>query len=478
MYRDRHFHRNGRWHKNENAEPNPPVGPSISNVVATPSDTTATVEWNVSPSANGRVDYGTDVGYGLSTTQETSYLSFHSQDISDLEPGTLYYYRIVSAKSDGGQSVYESTFTTTGAVAAAVYGSAMNGDDKGNLEIGTTWGGIIAHRFRASSSSAPSYLIWPCRTGTGGYSNGTGGSFRIGIQADDGTANHYPTGTFLTSTDVVPGNPGSTERYLRTDFTGAPSLTANQLYHVVFQNIDAAPNSNWVSVNCMYKTGSAYSPRQPAFEDTDFGVSWRGPAWTPNTSHHPHFDLTLADGTHEGNAYGTGPFDVDQRITGTTQMVRERFTVSGGDKTVTEVYVRVSRLSGSGDLTIRLENDSGVLIEEQAVAGSGIPIGAYRTMNSTGGEWVGYTFATPRTLTSGTTYRLRVSCAAGSTYYARPIRWRTFHHTGTDYMRSRYFVDGTNATYGGAEFTTNSGSSWTGFYAFLPQDLQFYFVTS
>lgn len=477
MYRDRHFNRTGKWHKTRDAFV-PPTPPVISNVVVDQiTNTGARISWSVAPNANGRVDYGTDVGYGSSTTQEAGFLPNHIQTISGLTLGTLYYFRIVSAKADGGQAIYESTFTTTGAVLTTpnIYGSGMVGDDKGNLEIGTTWGGIIAHRFRASSSSAPSYLIWPCRTGPGGYSNGTGGTIRIGVRADDGSSSHYPVSGWLTYTDVVPGNPGATERFLRTNFSGAPSLTAGQLYHVVFQNIDGAPNSNWVSVNCMYKP-NPYTPRHPAFFDADFGIAWRGPAWTPNNSHTPHYDLTLADGTHEGNAYGTGAFDVDQQIVGTSSMVRERFTVSGGSKVVTGVYVRVSRLSGTGNLTIRLEDDSGNLIDQKTdVVGSGIPIGTYRTINSTGGEWVGYTFSTPRTLTNGQTYRLRVSGTSGSTYYARPIRWKTFHHTGTDWMRSRYFPDGTNATYGGAEFTTNGGGSWTGFYAWLPQDLQFYF---
>jgi hypothetical protein len=358
----------------------------------------------------------------------------------------------------------------------------MRGDGKGNAEIGRGWGDI-ALRFRASSSSAPRYLIWPARTGSGGYSGGDGGTIRIGIMADDGSAQHHPDGKWLTFTDVRPGNPGSDERFLRTNFSGAPALVAGRLYHVVFRNISPDPNADWVSVNNMTMTDSyGDSPRHPAFPNADLEFLREGPSdWKAmdwkEFYYTPHFDLALADGTHEGNAYGFADPNYDRLISGTTQMVRERFTVSGGDRVVTEAYVSIARQSGTGDVTIRLEDDSGARIDSITVSGSHLraaPAGERRPQQ----EWIGGAFDSAHTLSNGKTYRLRVHSAPGSTYFARPLFSRNRAHTGDDYMRSRHFEDGASSTYGGGEYTTDGGASWDGMYHnSLPQDLQFYFVT-
>jgi len=378
----------------------------------------------------------------------------------------------------------ESAPTPTPAPTAtepSIYGSAVRGDGKGNAEIGRGWGDI-ALRFRASSSSAPTYLMWSCRTGSGGYSGGNGGTIRIGIMADDGSAQHHPDGKWLTYTDVKPGNPGSDERSLRTAFSSAPSLVAGQLYHVVFRNISPDPYADWVSVNNLTLNDSYtdYSPRQPAFADVDLEFLRGGPSdWRAMDSkasyYTPFFDLALADGAHEGNAYGFADPKYDRLISGTTQMVRERFTVSGSDKTVTEAYVSIARQSGAGDVTIRLEDGSGAMIDSITVSGSHISPsspGDRRPQQ----EWVGGAFASTHTLSKGKTYRLRISCASGSTYFARPVFWEQGFQNGSP-PQSWHFPDGSSSKYGGGEYTTNGGGSWDGMYQHsLSQDLQFYFV--
>ena len=96
------------------------------------------------------------------------------------------------------------------------------------------------------------------------------------------------------------------------------------------------------------------------------------------------------------------------------------------------------------------------------------------------GDWVGGAFATSHTLTNGSTYRLRISCAAGSTYWARTIRWQEF---GMDpnWFDSWHFEDGIDGQrlgrdqHGSAEYTTN-GTTWSNAYNWLPVDWQFYFT--
>ena len=484
MFRDRHFHRTGRWHKADDVvPPNPAPGPVISNVVETPSATSATVAWDVAPDANGQVEYGTTQAYGSLTTYEPSYLPAHSQTLTGLVEGTTYYYQIKSTAANGGTSYLAGSFVTTGATLdAGIYGSAVGVDNKSNAEIGSGWG-HISFRFRAGTSSAPATLRWTRRTGSG-YSAGTGGTIRIGIQGDDGTADHFPDNTYLTYTDQNPGNPGSDEEWYLTTFVGAPSLTAGTLYHVVFQNISADEYADYVSVNLANTQydGSVPSPRHPAWPDTDMGFLRKGPsAWETYYSHPyfytPFYDLALADGTHHGNAYGFADYHYDRYIAGTTSMVRERFTVSGGDKTVTSAYVRLARLSGSGAVSIRLEDDSGTEIETLSVDGSGLTAGTFGDPNDPYHQWVGGAFTSSHVLTNAATYRLRIACASGSTYYTRPVFWEQGFQNGTTPLSWR-FPDGISTNYGGGEYTTNSGGTWTAMYGSLLQDLQFYFTTT
>jgi len=83
----------------------------------------ATVTWSTSRAANSFVKYGTTSGsYGNevgSSTQETS----HSIKISNLSPGTKYYYKVLWTDEDGNQGTSsEYNFTTN----AAPYVSAVS----------------------------------------------------------------------------------------------------------------------------------------------------------------------------------------------------------------------------------------------------------------------------------------------------------------------------------------------------------------
>lgn len=95
------------------------TGASISGVTeGTPTTTGVAISWNVTPGAQGQIEYDTNSGapYASSSTLETSLLTFHSQTLSALTPGTVYYYRIraVDASSVVSYSS-EGSFTTASA---------------------------------------------------------------------------------------------------------------------------------------------------------------------------------------------------------------------------------------------------------------------------------------------------------------------------------------------------------------------------
>lgn len=86
-------------------------GVTISNVT----ETSFRVSWSLDEGATGQIEYGTTAAYGSTTINEPSYLTFHSQLISGLTAGTLYYFNITGEDAAGNQIVgVQRTQTTAG----------------------------------------------------------------------------------------------------------------------------------------------------------------------------------------------------------------------------------------------------------------------------------------------------------------------------------------------------------------------------
>ncbi len=98
--------------------PSDTTPPTISNVVTTNiTNSSANIQWNLSEGGTGQVEYGTTVNYGSVSVLETGFLTFHSQTISNLTPGTLYHYKIKSKDAANNTAISEDkTFTTTGGI--------------------------------------------------------------------------------------------------------------------------------------------------------------------------------------------------------------------------------------------------------------------------------------------------------------------------------------------------------------------------
>jgi hypothetical protein len=72
------------------------------------------VIWDLSEFATGQVEYGTTTGYGQLSKKETSFnYNHHEQLLSNLTPGALYHYRIISTDQSGNTTTSaDFTFTT------------------------------------------------------------------------------------------------------------------------------------------------------------------------------------------------------------------------------------------------------------------------------------------------------------------------------------------------------------------------------
>ena len=165
------------------------------------------------------------------------------------------------------------------------------------------------------------------------------------MRPDDGTAAHAPSGTVLASTTIRTGNPVSIGYLPLVTFSSPATLTAGSLYHIVFRNVDPSPTVNYVSIDSLYVYGTTLVPRQPGLSDLDWGQMMNsGSGWTTRANFTPILDLGYANGVHGGMGYMEVWVRGYQRISGASLKVRELFTVSGADRTVS----RVATVSSGG----------------------------------------------------------------------------------------------------------------------------------
>jgi hypothetical protein len=338
-----------------------------------------------------------------------------------------------------------------------IYGTGMGYDAKGNIPI--TLNQKMAYRFKASTSSPLNGVRFTQRSGPGGYSAGTGGTMTVSVRADDGSG--HPAATALSSLTFNPtAYAGATEIFDLKSFPSPATLTAGKIYYIVFTGSSA---TNYISVNMVW-TRSAVTPRQPKFADADFGMMYTSGAWGAlDANHTPVVDLVYANGTIDGQSYFEAMIEHYATISGTSNMARERFTVSGGDKTVGSVSVRLRRSVGTSPLRMTLETATGVAIESVTVPAASVPVVSAPGGTTSGAVWVTANFSSPRVLSNAATYNLRLSTTADTTYTTHPAR------AGTDkgYATSAF-------TGGSGQFTSNA-STWTDLYAYSKEDLQFYF---
>jgi hypothetical protein len=355
--------------------------------------------------------------------------------------------------------------------ATGAYGTGISGDSRNNHQIGWTNRARLSFRFRSRGGSAVSVRAQE-RGGpshdqavpTYGYSWGNGGTIRASIQADiNGTPSGVPIGT---AAQWSPGNPaGDWEVWTLHAFPTPISLTAGTVYHLVYDNVAADPVRNYISLNVLFHYGSTPTPRTAAFTD-DFATLYATTgAWQLQAADLPIFDLAYADGGHDGQGYIGTLADRYGNIAGTSDMSRERFTVSGGSRTVTKAHVRTRRISGTGPLTIALVSAAGAVLASATVPATSIPTGSVPGPGAAlqGDTWAHVTFPAPVVLTSGQSYALRLSTDAASRYTVVPLQQGT-----SKGLASRVFADGDG------QRSTDGGTNWANLYPYDSVDLQWW----
>jgi hypothetical protein len=289
----------------------------------------------------------------------------------------------------------------------------------------------------------------------------------VTLNTDDGTASHNPSTTVLASY-VISGAatlPSPARYFYTMKFSSPPTLTAGQIYHMVFKNIDANPAVNFISVDALYQLNPS-APVQQALGNLDAGVllSDVDGSWKPRLGYTPIYQLSFTNGMTEGVGYMEGWVGAPEPISAPTA-VRETFTVSGSSVKISSASVRVARVSGNDPLVVRLENASGALIEQATIPASAIP---QSNASAPSYFWASLPFSATYTLLAGSTYHLDLETSATSTYETFPIRKGLAY----GFQNSTYFHDGS------AQVELNgSWFGWTQWGAAnrTDGDLQFYF---
>ena len=108
--------------------------PEISNVkVDSVKDTSVTVTWQTDEVADALVNYGLKEDYGIVRVPEVDKTA-HSITLDNLDPGRVYYFRVVSADAEGNQGISaDYKIQTTGTPQAEGQGQA-DGQGQGQSE--------------------------------------------------------------------------------------------------------------------------------------------------------------------------------------------------------------------------------------------------------------------------------------------------------------------------------------------------------
>jgi hypothetical protein len=202
---------------------------------------------------------------------------------------------------------------------------------------------------------------------------------------------------------------------------------------------------------------------QPVIADKTWAVLYKpaGGAWRLRQNYTPVLELDFAGGNQ-----GTGYMEVwstnPKAISGTSA-VRETFKVTGPSRSFSKVNVRLRRVSGTGPLTVRVEEGDGTLVDQVQVDASQILQGV--------DAWVTVPFPVSHVLNTGVAYHLVLSATADTAYGAFPLRKG----------RDKGFSDLTVFPDGYAQFTTSGDGGWTGWDMWgTPNltfsDLQFAFI--
>ena len=374
---------------------------------------------------------------------------------------------------------------TFGSSAVLYYGARYGGHGLANQTVKDR---VYAVRFTPDKSGQlrTARFYWK-NDNNGGYSGGTGGTYRVSLYSDDGTSDHFPLlGGGVASTTVtinITDPDGDDSQYwLPANFSSPPTLTAGTIYHLVLENIDADPATNYVSINHLNAdtlnlggssglSGDEYL--SPTISTTEFNMLRTDPGyttmsagmvWETRDGYKPVCVVEIdrnADGTSD-YSFGCGFINIITEDVGESRGHQERITATTffrqsmtpqTSMIVQTVSILVTHHTGTDDLIIDLQDSSRTSINSVSVASSEV----YTTTDTDGknATWITKAFPGAVALSASTLYYLELRTSGSSEYGVNSLR-DAYQNGGTGFPSygSAGFQDG-NVT-----ISTDSGSTW------------------
>ncbi|WGF87861.1 hypothetical protein [Marinivivus vitaminiproducens] len=332
------------------------------------------------------------------------------------------------------------------------FGCHISGAGLGNTRYWTQH----AHRFRCELSGPITGLRWynvVNSPGQTGYSNGLGGRIQVQIRTDDGG---MPGEEVLGETAVL-DDPFRLGEYPLVTFETPVVLEEHRLYHIVYRQL--APDRGLISVNDIWAPAVPQPRSGWPFWNDDLASILHGinghTGWAIRENHIPIFELHYRNGAIKGQGYTFGGFKDARTIDG-PRLVRQRFGMDRGGRTVGQVRLRLWRgFEGDGDLSIRLTDMGGRTIGLAEVPRTAISASeGDRDDATTTIAWVSAVFDRPARLEGGTTYGLVLSAPGGAGYRIAS----TFKGFFEKFTEDKMWPEETSY----AQFSDDGGASWRG----------------
>ena len=215
------------------------------------------------------------------------------------------------------------------------------------------------------------------------------------------------------------------------------------------------------------------SAQLPMASAANWGVLFeRDGEWFERSNFWMITEFFFADGRVWGNGYmetsATERPDRVYRLDGDLE-VRETYTVTGGDRVVSEVSFRAAREGGSAPVQVTLREE-GEVMWSGTLASSAYPTVSAGSNPSRDATFASVAIEPPLTLREGRRYDLEMRTSAGTVYAVPAMR---------DGSANGWFTPQTTFSDGHAELR-EGGGEWTGWTTWSTedteaQDLSFYF---
>lgn len=263
---------------------------------------------------------------------------------------------------------------------AGYYGPGLFfNDNNSNLPVGKYTGGAGGTNYKTliSFKAEKSLNMTKFRTyfqAGAGYAAGTCGTMLVRVYPSNGGNPPAPvrTGTPLSSGSITftcsSGDMPFASKWSLITLTPANPLVAGTLYFIEISNTDAAPQTNWVSVNarCALLTHVTADPHIAA--ETDWSLYWEGssinnvsintdPGLYTGLYHFPNAEIGYSDGSYQGHIrLEPGNYSGYQYSVTSSAPVRERINISSTMQ-ITGVEIHAAA-STAGNLSVAfVKND-------------------------------------------------------------------------------------------------------------------------